>query len=64
MLPGCIRFRTSLPPDYEGVDEFAEYVNSNADISPLSWSVDLDKDSEDENGEYVDRRFGGLSKEK
>lgn len=46
MLPGCIRFRTSLPPDYEGVDEFAEYVNSNADISPLSWSVDLDKDSE------------------
>lgn len=46
VLSGCIRIRTSLPPDYEGIDEFAEYVNSNADISPLSWSVDLDKDSE------------------
>jgi len=46
VLSGCIRIRTSLPPDYKGIDEFAEYVNCNADISPLSWSVDLDKDSE------------------
>lgn len=44
VLSGCIRIRTSLPPDYKGIDEFAEYVNSNADIEPLYWGVDIDKD--------------------
>ena len=44
VLSGCIRIRTSLPTDYKGIDEFAEYVNSNADIEPLYWGVDIDKD--------------------
>lgn len=32
-------------PNYNGIDEFAEYVNDHATIDPLYWSIDLDKDS-------------------
>ena len=46
VLVGCIRIRTSLPPDYNGIDVFAEYVNNNAEIEILDWDTnDIDNEN-------------------
>ena len=43
MFSGCLR-NISATNHYGAIREFADYVNSNAEIEPLYWSVDIDKD--------------------
>ena len=42
ILSGCTK--KEAHPNYHGIKEFAEYVNDNAEIEPLYWDIDIDKD--------------------